>query len=43
MKRIAAFAYGIACYAVFLGTFLYAIAFIGNVGIQRSMDAAAIA
>ena len=41
MKRIAAFAYGVACYGVFFATFLYAIAFLGNFGIARSMDAPA--
>jgi protein-S-isoprenylcysteine O-methyltransferase Ste14 len=29
-KRIAFFAYGVACYLVFLATFLYAIAFVGG-------------
>jgi protein-S-isoprenylcysteine O-methyltransferase Ste14 len=40
MKRIAAFTYGVVCYGVFFATFLYAIAFLGNFGIERSMDAA---
>ena len=39
MKRFAIFVYGIACYALFLATFLYAIAFIGDLpGIPRSID-----
>ncbi|MEQ8790779.1 MAG: isoprenylcysteine carboxylmethyltransferase family protein [Pirellulaceae bacterium] len=40
MKRIAFFAYGVACYAMFLGVFLYAIAFLGNFGLANSIDAA---
>jgi protein-S-isoprenylcysteine O-methyltransferase Ste14 len=41
MKRIAALAYGVACYVMFLGTFLYAVGFLGNVVVPRSIDAAA--
>jgi protein-S-isoprenylcysteine O-methyltransferase Ste14 len=37
-KRIACFVYGVACYVVFLGTFLYAIGFIGNVGVPTALD-----
>src|SRR5437868_11696298 len=37
-KRIAYFIYGVACYVVFLGTFLYAIGFIGNVGVPTALD-----
>lgn len=41
MKRFAIFLYGIVCYAVFFATFLYAVAFIGDLpGIPRSIDGA---
>lgn len=38
LKRIAFFAYGVTCYAVFFGTFLYAIGFIGGFGVPRTLD-----
>jgi protein-S-isoprenylcysteine O-methyltransferase Ste14 len=41
LKRSAFFAYGVACYLVFLASFLYAIAFIGNLGTPTALDAPA--
>jgi methanethiol S-methyltransferase len=38
MKRFAAFCYGTLCYLLFLATFLYAIAFLGNIGLARTID-----
>ncbi len=39
-RRVAVFAYGVACYAAFLATFLYAVGFLGNFGVPKSIDAA---
>lgn len=38
MNRIVAFFYGILCYLLFLATFLYGVAFIGNFGPIKTID-----
>ncbi|HET6196838.1 MAG TPA: hypothetical protein VFE12_13830, partial [Acetobacteraceae bacterium] len=37
-KRFIVFAYGLACYVLFLATFLYAIGFVANVYVPHTMD-----
>ena len=38
LKRLLFFAYGVTCYLIFLGSFLYAIAFVGGFFVQRRLD-----
>lgn len=38
IRRVAVFAYGVGSYAVFFGTFLYAIGFVGGFGVPRGLD-----
>jgi protein-S-isoprenylcysteine O-methyltransferase Ste14 len=39
-KRVTIFLYGIACYALFFATFLYALGFVGNFFVPRAIDGA---
>jgi len=43
MRRIVAFSNGTLSSLVFLATFLYAVAFIGNIGLSRTIDGEATA
>lgn len=41
MKKFLCLVYGIVVYLLFLATFVYAIGFVGNIGVSKSLDATA--
>lgn len=38
LGRVAAFLYGVFCYVTFLASFVYAVGFLGNFGVPKSID-----
>ncbi len=41
LGRMTVFVYGVACYLAFMASFLYAVGFLGNIGVPKSIDSGA--